>query len=114
MSPWKPLPGDVPEPRPVRDSLPALARSLGVPAPSVLSALFSRWEEIVGPAIAARAWPLRVHDGVLRIGVDQPGWATQLSFLGPELVRLVAAATGDSSVTRIEVKVVARRPETTA
>jgi predicted nucleic acid-binding Zn ribbon protein len=79
----------------------------------VLSSLFSRWEEIVGPLIAAHAWPLRVVDGVLRIGVEQPGWATQLTFLAPELLRKVAAATGETSVQKIEVKVVARRPETT-
>ncbi len=96
------------------ESLPGLARRLGVPAPSVLSALFSRWEDIVGPLIAAEAWPIRVKDGVLRIGVTQPGWATQLAFLGPDLVRKVTAAIGDTSVSGIEVKVLSQRPETTA
>lgn len=105
MSAWKPLPGEIPDPRPVRDSLPALARSLGAPAPAVLSAVFDRWEEIVGPAIAAESWPVRITDGVLRIGVEQPGWATQLSFLGPDLVRKVAAATGNTAIHKIEVKV---------
>lgn len=111
MSPWKPLPGEAPEPRPVRDSLAGLAHSLGAPAPSVLTALFARWEEIVGPTIAAQAWPVRVQGGVLRIGVEHPGWATQLTFLGPELIRKVAAATGDTSVTTIEVKVAPKRPK---
>jgi predicted nucleic acid-binding Zn ribbon protein len=86
---------------------------LGAPNPVLLSALFSQWDEIVGPTIAAQAWPMRVKDGVLRIGVTQPGWATQLTFLGPDLVRKVAAATGDPSVTKIDVKVLSRRPETT-
>jgi predicted nucleic acid-binding Zn ribbon protein len=93
----------------VGDSLARLARSLGAPAPALLTAVFARWEEIVGPTIAAQSWPLQLRDGVLRIGVEQPGWGTQLSFLGPELVRKVAAATGDASVEKIEVKVVARR-----
>ena len=108
MSPWKPLPGEPPEPRPVRESLPGLARSLGAPAPSVLSAVFARWEEIVGPALAAQSWPLQVRGGVLRIGVELPGWATQLTFLAPELLRQVAAATGDATIDKIEVKVVPR------
>ncbi len=86
-------------------------RSFGAPAPSLLHALFTRWEEIVGPAIAGHAWPLSVRDGVLRIGVEQPGWATQLTFLGPELARQVAAATGDTTVEKIEVKVMSRRPK---
>lgn len=105
MSPWKPIPGEVPDPRPVRDSLPGLARSLGAPAPALLSAVFDRWEEIVGPAIAAESWPIRITDGVLRIGVEHPGWATQLGFLGPDVVRKVAAATGDPAIQKIEVKV---------
>jgi predicted nucleic acid-binding Zn ribbon protein len=109
VSPWKPLPGDLPEPRPVRDSLAGLAKSLGAPPPALLRAVFERWEEIVGPTIAAHAWPLRVHEGVLRIGVDQPAWATQLTFLGPELLRKVTAATGDSAITGVEIKVVPGR-----
>jgi predicted nucleic acid-binding Zn ribbon protein len=93
----------------VADSLAALARSLGAPAPSLLRAVFDQWEEIVGPAIAAHAWPLRIQDGVLRIGVDQPAWATQLTFLGPELLRRLRAATGDAAIERVEIKVVAHR-----
>jgi predicted nucleic acid-binding Zn ribbon protein len=108
MSPWKPLPGDAPEPRPVGDSLPGLARALGAPAPSLLNAVFARWEEIVGASIAANAWPLRIQDGVLRIGVEHPAWASQLTFLGPELVRKVAAATGETGIDKVEIKVVAR------
>jgi predicted nucleic acid-binding Zn ribbon protein len=109
VSPWKPLPGDAPEPRPVKDFLPALAKSLGAPRPSLLSAVFDRWEEIVGEPIAAHAWPLRIHEGVLRIGVDQPPWATQLTFLGPDLLRKIAAATGEAGIDKVEIKVVPQR-----
>jgi predicted nucleic acid-binding Zn ribbon protein len=86
-----------------------LAKSLGAPAPSILSAVFDRWEEIVGASVAAHAWPLRIHDGVLRIGVDQPPWATQLTFLGPELLRKVAAVAGDTTIDKVEIKVVPRQ-----
>ena len=110
MSGWRPLPDEVVDPRPVADSLPGLTRALGVPAPSVLGTLFSHWEEIVGPTIATEAWPVSVREGVLRIGVEHPGWATQLRFLGPDVVRRVAAVTGDEAVQRIEVKVL-RRPQ---
>ena len=109
MSPWQPLPGDVPEPRPVSDSLSRLARSLGAPAPTLLTAIFARWEEIVGPAIADHAWPLSIRAGVLRLGVDEPAWATQIGFLGADLVRKVAAATGEETIVGVEVKVVPRR-----
>ena len=115
MSPWRPLRGDPagegPGPRPVADALPRLLASLRAPAPAVLDAVFTRWEDIVGPAIADHAWPLKIQDGVLHLGVEQPAWASQLAFLGPQLVRKVVAATGDDTVKKIELKVVARRPK---
>jgi predicted nucleic acid-binding Zn ribbon protein len=108
MSPWRPLPGEegATDPRPVGDSLPHLARQLGAPAPEVLTTVFGHWDEIVGAAIAAHAWPLSLSRGVLRVGVDQPGWATQLRFLGPDLVKRLAAAAHDDVIETIEVKVV--------
>jgi predicted nucleic acid-binding Zn ribbon protein len=111
VTPWRALPGDEPGPRPVGDSLPRLAHRLGAPPPDVLRTVFARWEEIVGPTVAAHAWPLSLKDGLLRIGVEQPGWATQLTFLGPELLRQLAAATGGTTVSKIDVKVVGKRRE---
>ena len=74
-------------PRPVRDSLEGLARRLGAPTASALGAVFSRWEEAVGPTIAAHARPVSLTDGVLVVAVDQPGWATQLRYLSTDLLR---------------------------
>jgi predicted nucleic acid-binding Zn ribbon protein len=84
---------------------------LRAPSPAVLHAVFTRWEEIVGPSIADHAWPVKLQDGVLHLGVEQPAWASQLAFLGPQLVRKVVAATGDETVKKIELRVVARRPK---
>ncbi|MDP9074202.1 MAG: DUF721 domain-containing protein, partial [Actinomycetota bacterium] len=83
-----------------------LADRLGAPKPKVLTTVFSRWEEIVGATVAAHAWPLSLSQGVLRIGVDQPAWATQLRFLGPDLMKRLASATGDDAIESVEVKVV--------
>src|ERR1700680_2674097 len=101
MSPWRPLsepggsePGGS-EPRPVSESLDGMASRLGGPKPSVLKAVFAHWEEIVGAAVAVHAQPLSIRDRVLVIGTDQPGWATQLRFLSPDLLRRVAAVAGE-------------------
>ena len=49
MSPrWKPLPGDVPDPRRVGESLDRVAASLGVPLASTLSTVFASWPDMVG------------------------------------------------------------------
>lgn len=118
MSPWRPLPGPGspgsdhdPDPRPVRDSLPDLARRLGAPAPSVLTTVFTRWEEIVGPSIAANAWPVSLSRGVLVVGVEHPGWGSQLRFIATDMLARVAAVTDAETVERVEVKVLARRPQ---
>jgi predicted nucleic acid-binding Zn ribbon protein len=106
MSPWRSLPGrDQSDPRPVGDSLDGMARKLGAPRVSVLNAVFARWEEIVGPSVAAHARPVSLRAGVLVIGTDQPGWATQLRFLGPDLLARLASIAGDDAVERVEIKV---------
>jgi predicted nucleic acid-binding Zn ribbon protein len=103
------LPGrpDAADPRPIGDSLSSLARRLGVAEPSVLTGIFGKWEELVGPAIAAHATPLSLSQGVLVIGTDQPAWATQLRFLGPDLLVRLSGSAGHGQIERVEVKVIA-------
>jgi predicted nucleic acid-binding Zn ribbon protein len=102
--------GDDEGARPLGDSLDQLARRLGVPSSSVLSTIFTRWDELVGSGVSDHAWPLAVSKGVLVVGVDQPAWATQLRFLAPDLLRRVGAALPQHAIERIEVKVVRERP----
>jgi predicted nucleic acid-binding Zn ribbon protein len=92
-------------PRPVRDSLEHLARRLGAPTASALGAVFSQWDEAVGPSIAAHARPVSLADGVLVVVVDQPGWATQLRYLSADLLRRLADVAGEGVVGRIDIRV---------
>lgn len=105
--PWRPLGRDADraEPRPLSASLGRLAASLGAPAPSILSAVFARWEAIVGPDVAAHARPLTLRDGVLVIVVDQPAWATELNHLKADLLRRIGEAAGAAEVTEVRVRV---------
>ena len=98
------------DPRPVGDSLPDLAERLGATSPTVLAAVFTRWEEIVGASIAANAWPVSLSRGVLVIGVEHPGWASQLRFMTADIVARVAMVSGAEAINRVEIKVLARRP----
>jgi len=112
MTTWKPDPSPSSEmgPQPVSESLARLTRRMGVPRPKVLSEVFTRWPEVVGPEVAAHSEPRSVRDGTLVIAVDQPAWGTQLRFLGTELLTRVREATGCSDVTQIQVKVVGESP----
>jgi len=92
-------------PRPIGTSLDALADGLGIGAARPLGRLFSRWDEIVGPAVAAHVRPVRLDGDVLVVAVDHPAWATQVRHLGDELLVRVAEVTGEPGPRRLEVRV---------
>jgi predicted nucleic acid-binding Zn ribbon protein len=105
MTPWRPLPGPPPDPRPLGASLDRISQSLGGPPAAALATIFAQWETIVGDAVAAHSWPLNLARETLTIGVDQPGWATQLTYLEADLVRRIAEATGTDAVRHVRVTV---------
>ena len=108
---FKPLPtGDrgAPEPRRIGEVVDRLVQGMGAPSASAFAAVFSKWSDLVGEQIAAHAKPLSLHDGRLLVGVEEPGWATQLRWLETDLLRRLEEACGDDVVTSIEVRV--RRP----
>jgi predicted nucleic acid-binding Zn ribbon protein len=82
-----------------------------MPAPDVLSQVFARWEELVGPDVAAHAVPKTLRDGVLTIVVDHPAWASSLRLLTADLLRRIAAATDEGTVTELVLTVAGTRPK---
>jgi len=116
MTTWKSssVPRSELGPHPVSESLDRVTKRIGAPRTSVLTEVFARWEQVVGAEVAAHAEPRSLRDGVLVIAVDQPAWATQLRFLGADLLARVRDATGCSDVVEIQVRVVGeaarRRP----
>jgi predicted nucleic acid-binding Zn ribbon protein len=104
MSPrWKPLPGQVAEPRRVGDSLDRVASSMGVSRASTLSAVFASWAEMVGDSVAQHSRPRSLRDGTLVVAVDEPAWATQLRWLEADLLTRLNEVLGPGQVARIEV-----------
>ncbi len=71
---------------------------------STLGTVFSRWEQLVGPAVARHARPLRLEGGTLVVAVDQPPWATQMRALAPGVLALLTHETGER-LDRLEVVV---------
>jgi predicted nucleic acid-binding Zn ribbon protein len=92
-------------PRPVADSMPRVLDRLGsAPTPAVLEAVFTRWDEVVGPVLGGHVRPLRVDGRVLVVAVEHPAWATRARMeAGPILTRL--RALGETPVERLEVVV---------
>jgi hypothetical protein len=104
---WKPLntePG-ARDPRPISDSLPDVTKRLGLARPSVLTAVFARWDDVVGSPLRDHVRPVGLRDGALSVEVDEPAWATQLRFLEADLLSRINDATGAETVTSLVVRV---------
>ena len=56
--------------------------------------LARRWEEVVGPELAARSRPGRLAGGVLQVIVASPAWATQLRYLTGQIAGRATAVVG--------------------
>jgi len=93
------------DPVPVTEALDGLLRSLrGGAGRAEVGGVFGRWEEAVGPALAANVRPVRLEHGTLLVEVDDPAWATQVRFLHDDLRSKLADVTG-VEVVQIEVRV---------
>lgn len=107
---WKPLPQrneDV-DPQRIGSSLDKVAKRLGTTSASALHGLFERWEDLVGPGIAAHAKPVSLRAGKLLVEVDTNAWATQLRYMTTELVERCCAELGAGAVKQIELRVARR------
>lgn len=88
----------------VGESLAELTRQLGTAPPDTLSAIFSRWSEVVGEAVAAHARPERTDGDSLIVCVDSPAWASHLRTLAPRVISQLHDATGSDQVSRLVVR----------
>jgi len=101
---------DPDDPMPVSASIDRILQSLRAPARSQVEGVFGRWEELVGPQIAAHVTPIRLEADLLVVEVDDPAWATQVKMLSDDLRRRLAEGA-EVCVSRIDVQVRgARRP----
>ncbi len=107
MSPARPRrrSGDDPGPRRIEDSLDSVSRQLGLEDSRGLGAVFSRWEEIVGPAMAEHVQPYRLDAESLVVTVDHPAWATQVRHLSESLLDRVADQTGVPKPPRLDIRI---------
>jgi predicted nucleic acid-binding Zn ribbon protein len=92
-------------PRTLGTSLDAVSGRLGLASSSSQARLFSQWEDIVGPAMAAHVQPVRLDDEALVITVDHPAWATQVRHLGDDLLDRLAEATGLPRPATLDIRV---------
>jgi predicted nucleic acid-binding Zn ribbon protein len=95
------------DPRLLGDVMDGVVRSLrggAGPSSRAVGGVFGRWDEIVGPTVAANVRPLRLEQRALVVVVSDPAWATQVRLLSDELRRRIAEHVA-VSVDAIEVRV---------
>jgi predicted nucleic acid-binding Zn ribbon protein len=63
-----------------------------------------RWDEIVGPGVAAHCRPETFTEGVLTVRADSTAWATQMRLLVPALMSRLADEVGEQTVTKVVVR----------
>ena len=96
------------EPRSVGDAISRIVGSMTSSRGPMLDVL-EWWETAVGEHIAAHARPRRLTDGVLLVEVDDPAWATQLTYVRRTLLEQLNASLGAGTIERIDLVVAGRR-----
>ena len=90
---------------PIGHALDGLLRSLrGGASAAAVGGVFGRWDEVVGPAVAANVRPIRLERGTLLLEVAEPAWATQVRLLSDDIRARLATVTG-VDVEHVEVRV---------
>jgi hypothetical protein len=92
------------EPASFQDLVMPLFRERKKEAHLTLTAVRGRWEEIVGPDLARKTYPLRVHRGVLWVGAPDASWAYQFQFMRSELLHCLEAVLGATDIHEVRFK----------
>jgi predicted nucleic acid-binding Zn ribbon protein len=80
-----------------------LVRDRGWNSPVAVGSVISRWDELVGPDIAAHCRPESFEDTTVQVRCDSTAWATQLRLLSAALLARFDEALGQGVVTKIQV-----------
>lgn len=92
-------------PEKIGETLERFLRQMGAPPARTLANLAGLWPKIVGPALADRTRPVEVIDGVLVIGCDDAGWASQIGWMDAQIKERFAQTFDGAEIRRIQVKI---------
>jgi len=96
-------------PTPIRKSLERLLAGMGSPEIDSVAALMDRWPEVVGDRLSERIRAVAVRGSELLVSVDDPAWASQISWLEAQLLERIAGIVGPGRITAVRVRVEPRR-----
>lgn len=68
-----------------------------------IAQLNNNWDQVVGPGVAAHSTVASFTDGVLTIRADSQVWATQLTYLIPQLTAVIREKLAGLDIEEIRV-----------
>jgi len=92
------------DPQPLSTALDALLADQGWQTQAAVGSVFGRWDQLVGPDVAAHTRPERFSDGELVVIADSAAWATQVRLLTSAVLRRLNTELGHGTVTRVVVR----------
>jgi predicted nucleic acid-binding Zn ribbon protein len=87
----------------IKDVLESVGDRLGFKGATQSAFVWRKWPELAGAAVAEHSEPTSLRDGVLRIRTDSPTWATEIAYLGADIVRRANAAAGREIAHEVRV-----------
>lgn len=95
---------DLRDPKPLGAAVKGLIRSRGWSAPVAVGSVISRWDQLVGEAIAEHCRPESFEDGVVLVVCDSTAWATNLKLMKPQVMEVFDRELGKGIVTEIQIR----------
>ena len=92
------------DPQPLSAALDGLLADQGWQTQAAVGSVFGRWDQLVGPDVAAHTRPERFSDGELVVIADSAAWATQVRLLTSVVLRRLNTELGHGTVTRVVVR----------
>lgn len=96
------------DPQPLKQGLERVLNGLGSPEIGAITTLVDRWPEVVGLELASRVQAVAIRGSELVVQVDDPGWASQISWLETRLLERIAGLVGPGRITAVRARVAPR------
>tara|TARA_B100000676_G_C18025045_1_gene815102 strand:- start:1299 stop:1598 length:300 start_codon:yes stop_codon:yes gene_type:complete len=88
----------------LRSVLEQLLKDFGTPDIKVVTSVVDQWQEIVGVDLAKKVSAVAVSGSELIVQVDDPAWASQISWLEKQLLDKIESLVGEEKITSIRVR----------
>ena len=92
------------EPIHLRSVLEQLLKDFGTPDIKIVTSIVAQGEGILGVDLAAKISAVAVSGSDLIVRVDDPVWASQISWLENQLLEKITKLVGEEKITSIRVR----------